>query len=287
MTKKLITNLSILLFSTLLISCSTSSSTVGTNATPVESAVPTSDLPSQPKLKTQSIEYKDGDATLEGYLAYDENITGKRPAVLVVHEWKGINDYIKNRTDELAKMGYVAFAPDIYGKGIRPTTNQEAGAQAGKYKSDRALMRSRVNAGFTVLRNNELADLNKTAAIGYCFGGTTVLELARSGTALNGFVSFHGGLDSPKPEDGKNIKGKVLILHGADDPTISPEDMTNFQNEMKTNAVDWQMVYYGGAVHAFSNPDSGNNKASGSAYNENAAKKSWEDMKEFFSEIFK
>lgn len=276
-----------LLFISVLSSC-TSNQTINNNPSVNnnQSSSPISNAASEPKLKTQSIEYKDGDTTLEGYLSYDENIQGKRPAVLVVHEWKGLDDYAKKRTDDLAKMGYIAFAADIYGKGIRPTTSQEAGAEASKYKSDRNLMRQRVNAGFNILKSNELTDQNKTAAIGYCFGGTTILELARSGTKLNGFVSFHGGLDSPNPEDGKNIKGKVLILHGADDPTISEKDMTAFQNEMKTNSVDWEMISYGGAVHAFSNPASGNNKASGAAYNENADKKSFNDMKIFFSDIF-
>lgn len=283
--RKFLINTTLILLSSLM-SCATPQPTDYKQPT-IPEDTPVTTLNQEVKLKTQTIEYKDGDTVLEGYLAYDENKVGKRPGVLVVHEWTGINNYAKNRTEELAKMGYVAFAADIYGKGIRPANPQEAGVQATKYRSDRALMRSRVNSGFNALKNNELTDQNKTAAIGYCFGGTTVLELARSGAVANGFVSFHGGLDSPTPEDGKNIKGKVLVLHGADDPSISPENMTAFQNEMKTNNVNWEMVYYGGAVHAFSNPETGNNKASGNAYDENAAKKSWEDMKVFFADIFK
>ena len=155
------------------------------------------------EIKTETIEYKDGDTTLEGYLAYDTATAGKAPAVLVVHQWKGLTDYEKKRCEMLAKLGYVAFAVDIYGKGIRPTTVAEAGAQAGKYKSDRALLRQRVNAGLAWLRKNERVDASHIAAIGYCFGGTTVIELARSGAEVAGVVSFHGGLDSPKPGDGR------------------------------------------------------------------------------------
>ena len=132
-------------------------------------------------LKTQTVEYKQGDTVLEGYLAYDGSLSGKRPGVLVVHEWKGLNDYAKRRADMLAKLGYVAFAADIYGKGIRPQTIEEAGAVAGKYKADRGLLRARVNAGLDVLRSQPNVDAAQLAAIGYCFGGTAVLELARSG----------------------------------------------------------------------------------------------------------
>ncbi|RYD72588.1 MAG: dienelactone hydrolase family protein, partial [Sphingobacteriales bacterium] len=208
----------------------------------------------QAQIKTQTIDYKDGETALEGYLAYDESVKGKRPAVLVVHEWMGITDYTKKRCEELAKMGYIAFAPDIYGKGIRPTNMKEAGAQAGKYKGDRNLMRSRVNAGLNWLQKQENVDTKKIAAIGYCFGGTTVLELARSGANILGVVSFHGGLDNPKPEDAKNIKAKVLVCHGAIDPNVPQEQVNAFMKEMNDAKVDYQFIAYSGAVHAFTNP---------------------------------
>ncbi len=241
----------------------------------------------QAQIKTQTVEYKDGGTVLEGYLAFDESVKGKRPAVMVVHEWMGITDYTKRRCEELAKMGYVAFAPDIYGKGIRPKTPQEAGAQAGKYKNDRNLMRSRVNAGLSWLQKHENVDAKKIAAIGYCFGGTTVLELARSGAQIAGVVSFHGGLDNPKPEDAKNIKTKVLVCHGAIDPHVPQEQVNAFMKEMNDAKVDYQFIAYSGAVHAFTNPNAGNDISKGAAYNEVADKRSWEDMKQFFAEIFK
>ncbi|MFN8575802.1 MAG: dienelactone hydrolase family protein [Candidatus Sericytochromatia bacterium] len=238
------------------------------------------------KLKTMNIEYKDGSQVLQGYLAYDDSIKAKKAGVLVVHEWMGLDNYAKTRTEQLAKMGYVAFAADIYGKGVIVKTPDEAGKMAGKYKSDRNLLRSRVIAGFNTLKNNKLVNQNKIAAIGYCFGGTTVLELARSGQKLNGVVSFHGGLDSPKPEDGKNIKTKVLALHGADDPFVPQKDVEAFQNEMRLGKVDWRMVIYGDAVHGFTNPKNGNDNSKGAAYNKNADLRSFKEMQEFFAEIF-
>lgn len=238
------------------------------------------------EIKTETVEYKDGDTTLEGYLAYDATIAGKRPAVLVVHQWKGLTDYEKKRCEMLAKLGYVAFAVDIYGKGIRPGTVQEAGAQAGKYKSDRALLRQRAKAGLAWLRKQERVDGKRIAAIGYCFGGTTVIELARSGADLAGVVSFHGGLDSPKPEDGKNIKCKVLALHGADDPFVPEKDLAAFEDEMRAAKVDWQLVQYGGAVHSFTDWNA-DGSMKGAQYNERADQRSWEDLQQFLTELFK
>ncbi|HSY10322.1 MAG TPA: dienelactone hydrolase family protein [Candidatus Dormibacteraeota bacterium] len=243
-------------------------------------------LTSRAAIHTETVDYKQGDTTLEGFLAYDDSISGKRPGVLIVHQWFGLTDYEKHRAEMLAQLGYVAFCADIYGKDARPKNVQEAGAQSGKYKSDRMLLRARVNAGLDVLQKNELVDTKRIAAIGYCFGGTTAIELARSGADLNGVVSFHGGLDSPTPADGKNIQCKILALAGADDPFQKPEDLTAFENEMRDSKVDWQIVFYGGAVHAFTQPDPGFANP-GAKYNEKADKRSWEAMKQFFAEIFK
>jgi len=238
-------------------------------------------------IQTKTVEYKQGDTTLEGFTAYDDAIKGARPGVLVVHQWLGLTDYEKHRAEMLAQLGYVAFCADIYGKGGRPQNTAEAGSQAGKYKSDRRLLRARVNAGLDALRQQPLVDPKRVAAIGYCFGGTTVLELARSGADLNGVVSFHGGLDSPTPADGKNIKCKLLVCHGADDPFSSPQDIAAFENEMRKGGVDWQLIKYGGAVHSFTQPNAGNDNSKGAAYNEKADKRSWEAMRQFFAEIFK
>jgi dienelactone hydrolase len=243
-------------------------------------------LLAQAEVRTEIIEYKQGDTTLEGYLAYDTAFQGKRPGVLVVHQWLGITDYEKRRAGMLAKLGYVAFCADIYGQGIRPKDTTQAGAEATKYKSDRALLRQRVKAGLDVLEKNELVDTKRVAAIGYCFGGTTVIELARSGADIVGVVSFHGGLDSPTPADGKNIKCKVLACHGADDPFVPAKDLAAFEDEMRAANVDWRLIKYGGAVHSFTQPDPGFVNP-GAKYNEKADKRSWEDMKVFFAEIFK
>ncbi|MBF0504857.1 MAG: dienelactone hydrolase family protein [Candidatus Omnitrophica bacterium] len=243
-------------------------------------------LPAWASLKTQTLEYKQGDAVLEGYLAYDDSFRGKRPGILVVHEWKGLNDYAKRRANMLAQLGYIAFAADIYGKGIRPQTIADAGAMAGKYKADRALLRARVIAGLQTLKAQSRVDPAQLAAIGYCFGGTAVLELARSGAGIKGIVSFHGGLSSPKPADALNIKAKVLILHGDADPFVKAEEVVSFEKEMTEARVNYQLIKYPGAMHGFSNPE---NKGvpPGALYNEAADQASWSEMKKFFKRLFR
>lgn len=243
-------------------------------------------ISTQAKIVTKTIDYKQGDTVLEGFVAYDDSISGKRPGVLVVHQWLGLTDYEKHRAEQLAALGYVAFCADIYGKGVRPKDTGEAGAQAGKFKSDRALLRARVNAGLDVLARDPLVDPKRMAAIGYCFGGTTVIELALSGADIAGVVSFHGGLDAPSPADAKNIKCKVLALAGADDPFQNPNDLAAFEQEMRDAKVDWQITFYGGAVHSFTQPNPGFVNP-GAHYNEKADKRSWQAMKDFFAEIFK
>ena len=243
-------------------------------------------LVARAELHTQPVEYQQGDTTLEGWVAYDTSFTNKRPGVLVVHQWKGLGDYEKKRAEMLAKLGYVAFCADIYGKGIRPHTVEEAGAQAGKYKGDRKLLRARANAGLDTLKQFEQVDARHVAAIGYCFGGTTVIELARSGAELSGVVSFHGGLDSPTPADGKNIRCKVLACHGADDPFVPAKDLTAFEDEMRSAKVDWQLMKFGGAVHSFTDWNMDGQALPGAQYNEHADKRSWVAMQQFFGEIF-
>lgn len=235
---------------------------------------------------TRTVEYQEGNTILEGYLAYDNSMQGKRPGILVVHEWTGPGDYVKGRAEQLARLGYVALAVDIYGKGIRPKNSDEAGAQAAIYRKDRPLMRRRITAGLEFLRHNELVDVNRIAAIGYCFGGGVALELARSGAEIAGVVTFHGSLDTPTPEDAKNIKCRVLVLHGADDPYVTADQVAAFEKEMRDAKVDWQLMEFGGAVHSFSNPASGNDPSKGVAYNASADRRSWEAMKLFFAEIF-
>jgi dienelactone hydrolase len=239
------------------------------------------------QIHTENLEYKDGSLTLEGFIAYDESFKDTRPGIIVVHEWTGINDYIKIRCEQLAKLGYFAFAADIYGKDNRPKSSEEAGKLAGKYKNDRQIMRKRINLALDEIKKQKFVNTDKISAIGYCFGGTVALELARSGADINGVVSFHGGLDTPNPEDAKNIKAKILVLHGGDDTFVPAEQVENFKKEMKDAGVDYQIFIYGGAVHSFTNPNSGNDPSKGAAYNEKADKRSWEAMKIFFDEIFK
>jgi len=241
-------------------------------------------MPAAAEVQTRIVEYRDGDTVLEGYLAWDDSFGDKRPGVLVVHEWYGLNEYAKSRARQLAEMGYLAFAADIYGKGRRASNRQEAAALTGPFREDRGLMRSRARAALQVLKTQAMVAPNHVAAIGYCFGGTCVLELARSGADFQAAVSFHGGLSTPEPRDAKNIKAKVLVLHGAADPHVPMKEVAAFAEEMESADVDWQLVMYGGAVHAFSNPDSGDDPSSGAAYDADADRRSWEHMKLFFSE---
>ncbi len=237
------------------------------------------------KMVTQAVDYQDGEITLEGYLAYDDSIHGKRPGILVVHEWNGLGPYVQGRCEQLAKLGYVAFAPDIYGKGVRPSTFDACKAESSKYYANRNLLRKRVNLGLDQLEKNEMVDRTKIAAIGYCFGGATVLELGRSGADIAGIVTFHGGLDNPSPLDAKNIKAKVLICQGGADKFTLPA-MPGFKKEMDDAKVDYKIVTYDGAVHGFTNPD---NKGTvpGLKYDAKADKASWNEMKKFFEKIFK
>ena len=243
-------------------------------------------LPAQAKLHTEVVEYKDGEVPLKGYLAYDEAVQDKRPAIIIVHDWKGEGPFVRERAEQLAKMGYIAFAIDMYGKGVRPETTEDAATQAGIYKGDRALMQRRARSAYELLRQHPLTDSSRMAAIGYCFGGTTVLEMARAGMDLLGVVSFHGGLSTPNPEKTAGVKAKVLALHGADDPYVPADEVKAFQEEMNKAKVDWQMVFYSHAVHSFTNPQAGNDNSKGAAYNEEAARWSWLAMQDFFKEIF-
>ncbi len=281
--------LSALLSALVLAACSSQPATPNASnpsAAP-SSAATASPAPASKNIQTQTIEYKQGDQVLEGYLAYDANLQGKRPGVLVIHEWTGLNDFVRGQARQLAEMGYVAFAADIYGKGIRPQPPVASGQEATKYYNDRNLAKARANAGFEVLRSQANVDAGKTAAIGYCFGGSMALELARSGADADGFVVFHGGL-RPTESEGKNIKGKVLVLNGADDTAVPATDIAKFKTEMDAGGVDWQLINYSNTVHAFTNPDSGarTGPTDNAAYNAESARRSWEAMKDFFAEIF-
>src|SRR5580692_5130820 len=241
-------------------------------------------IKAQGAIHTETVEYKQGDTTLEGYLAYDDSISGKRPGVLIIHQWMGLTDYEKMRARMLAEMGFVAFCADIYGKGIRPTSVKDAGAQAGKYKGNRELLRARVSAGLDALKQNELVDTSHVAAIGYCFGGTTVLELARSGADLSGVVSFHGHLATAAPAQPGAVKTRILVCAGADDPFVPLDQIEAFEHEMDAAAVHWEGNVYSGAKRSFTNPGADQFRVPGLAYNREADLSSWDAMQVFFKE---
>ncbi len=239
-------------------------------------------------IKTETVAYKEGAAPLEGYLAYPTDTApgAKLPAVVVFHDWMGLGPGTKRRAEQLAELGYVAFAADVYGQGVRPENPGDAGKLAGKFKEDRPLMRARAQAALGYVVSTGRVDVTKTVAMGYCFGGTVALELGRSGAAVAGIVTFHGGLATPHPEDAKNIKGRVLALHGADDPYVKADEVLAFEEEMRQAHVDWQLKAYGGAVHAFAVKEAGSDPSKGAAYNPKADARSWVDLQAFLRELF-
>ncbi|MHC4937669.1 MAG: dienelactone hydrolase family protein [Planctomycetota bacterium] len=234
----------------------------------------------------EKVTYKDGDTVLEGAVAYDDQAKGKRPGVLVVHQWMGVTDHERTMAKRLAELGHVAFVADIYGQGIRPKNAQEARTEATKYRGgDGKLFRQRLHAGLAALKAQKNVDATKLGAIGFCFGGGGVLELARSGADVKGVVSFHGGLKTKAPAQEGKVMAKVLVCHGADDPLVPDEDVVAFLKEMRAAKVDFQLNAYGGAVHSFTQPSA--NRKGVAEYHEKAAKRSWRDMKGFFAECFR
>jgi len=239
------------------------------------------------RIITRTMEYRQDGTVMRGFLAYDDGLKAKRPGVLVVHEWWGLNDFARERAVKLAGLGYVALAADMYGGGATTTDREEAGKLAGALLKNPDLLRARAQAAFKVLVADPRVDPKRPAAIGFCFGGTTVLELAYSGADLAGVVSFHGGLPRPQPGDLKRLKASILVLHGAEDPHVPAADITAFEQAMRQAGADWQMVFFGGAVHSFTNPAAGDHKASGAAYDARAARRAWRYMQEFFRDIWR
>jgi len=238
-------------------------------------------------MQTKTLEYRDSATTCVGYLAYDERADGKRPGVVLFPEATGINERLMERARRLGELGYVALAADPYGNGAQASDLAQALAMMNGVRSDSGRWRARARAALDALTAQVNVDPARCAAIGYCFGGSTSLELARSGAALAAVVSFHGGLESPKPEDAANIKAKVLVCHGADDPLVPPAQVAAFEEQMRKTKVDWQVHIYGGALHSFTNPDAdkvGNPAAF--AYNAAADRRSWNAMLELFGETF-
>lgn len=232
------------------------------------------------------IAYTDGNQKLEGLLATPKKSLKNKPGVLLLPAWMGIDNNAKENASELAKLGYIAFVADIYGIDKRPKDTKEAGQQAGYYKTNYKEYQKRIQLALDQLIKAG-ANPDKIAVIGYCFGGTGAIEAARSNMNVQGVVSFHGGLGRDASRTIEPIKPKVLVLHGADDFFVPETDIKAFQDEMRKANADWQMIYYADAVHAFTHKDAGNDKSKGAAYNEKAAKRSWQAMKDFFEEVLK
>jgi dienelactone hydrolase len=239
-----------------------------------------------PELHTEAVEYKHGDVVLEGWLVWDAAESGKRPGVIVVHEWKGHGPYVRQRAEQLAKLGYVAFAIDMYGKGVFAKDHVEAGKLAGVFLKDRTMMRERAAAGLERFKKVDVLDTSKIAAIGYCFGGTTVLEMARSGQDVRAVASFHGNLSTPTPAEAGQVKAKVAVFHGSADPHVKPELVTAFTEEMNKARADWFLVSFGGALHSFTVKEA-NAPEQGMAYDEKADLRSWAMLEALLADAFK
>jgi dienelactone hydrolase len=235
-------------------------------------------------MASREIAYALDGAGLTGYFAWDAAAPGPRPGVLVVHQWRGVTDYERKRCDMLAELGYAAFACDVFSPemvGDLPEAGQKGMAAM---RSDLPLFRRRVGAGLDVLKAQPEVDAAQVAAIGYCFGGAGVLELARSGAELAGVVSFHGGLKSALPAAEGGIKCKVLICHGAYDPHIGPDQVQAVEEELRAAGADWQLIAYGGAYHSFTDWDA--NRPGQAEYNPVVDRRSWGAMRQFFAELF-
>lgn len=230
------------------------------------------------------VAYADADQKLEGLLAQPKKEVKNKAGVLLLPAWMGIDNNAKENAMELAKMGYITFVADIYGVDKRPQNTKEAGQQAGYYKKNYQDYHKRIQLALDQLIKAG-ANPAKIAVIGYCFGGTGAIEAARTNLKVQGAVSFHGGLGRNATRSIEPIVPKVLVLHGADDFFVPEAEIKAFHDEMNKAKADWQMVYYADAVHAFTHKDAGNDKSKGTAYNEKAAKRSWEAMKQFFTEI--
>lgn len=245
--------------------------------------------PLRAEVVSREVQYDANGIRLIGYLAYDDAVQGKRPGVLVVHEWWGLNDYARSRARQLAELGYTALAVDMYGDGKQANHPDQAGAFASQLSERPDEVKARFNAGLELLKAQDSTDDDHIAAIGYCFGGGVVLNMARLGTDIDGVVSFHGSLASDIEAKPGHVKAKVLVLHGADDPFVPQDDVQNFKEEMEAAGVDYKFIAYPGAVHSFTNPDAdraGKEFNLPLAYNAEADKESWHEMQTFFERIF-
>lgn len=234
--------------------------------------------------QTKEIEYKDGEQVLSGISVKPSKPTPNKPGVLILPAWMGIDDHAKDSANRLAALGYITFIADIYGKDKRPTNYAEAGQKAGYFKSNIKEYQIRIKLALDQLIKQG-ANPDNIVVMGYCFGGTGAIEAARTNMKVKGIVSFHGGLGRDEKRDIETIKPKVLVLHGADDPYESKQEVDYFQEEMRKAKADWQMVFYANAVHAFTDKNAGNDNSKGAAYNELADNRSWRELLAFLKEI--
>jgi dienelactone hydrolase len=232
-----------------------------------------------------TVVYRDDEAVLEAFFAFDDAYSGRRPAVLISHAWGGRDNFVADKARKLAGLGYVGFALDMYGKGILGSSKEENAKLMQPFMEDREKLQQRMKAALTAVKQLPWVDDSKIAAMGFCFGGLCVLDLARTGADIKGVVSFHGLLDVPDNAQGNKIKTKILALHGHDDPMVSPKQVLAFQEEMTQAGADWQFVTYGHTVHAFTNPVA-NDPDFGTIYQADADRRSWIAMQNFFAEIF-
>jgi len=244
----------------------------------------------EPRILGKAVDYSAQGVVMKGYLAYDESITGKRPGVLVVHEWWGLNDYARKRARMLAELGYTALAVDMYGDGKQAMHPDDAKAFSSELMKNFDVGKARFVAAMEFLKQQASVDPSRIAAIGYCMGGGVVLHMARQGVELKGVASFHGSLTAVKPAQSGVIKAKILVLNGGADKFITPEQIEAFKQEMKAAGADFQFISYPGALHSFTNPEAtelGKKFDMPVAYNAKADKESWDEMKNFLSTIFK
>lgn len=238
-------------------------------------------------VQTKTIKYKDGDQECIGFLAWDDAATGKLPGVLVVHEWWGLNDYARDRAKQLAALGYIAFAADMYGDGKTVDHPKDAGEMAGKVRANVAAWRKRAELSLDVLKSQPQCDATKLAAIGYCFGGSTALQLAYAGADLKAVGTFHAALPTPTADEAKAIKARVLVCHGEADSFIPPMAIASFRKALDAAGVKFEFTAYPGAVHSFTVPDAGKHNNPGMQYQKDADEKSWAAMKALFFETLK
>ena len=236
-------------------------------------------------MRAESLEYQDGDVTLKGFVALDDQSDHKRPGILVMPEAFGLGQQAKNRALRLASLGYAALAGDPYGNGLEVSDLQQAIQHAGAIREDNAKFRQRIRAGLDALMALPQVDTDRLAVMGYCMGGSCSLEMARDGAPLRGVVSFHGALETASPAEPGTVQAKVLVCHGADDPFVPVEHVNAFEEEMTKAGVDWQLISYGGTVHSFTNPEA-DGSIEGICYNKQADERSWQAMRAFFDEIF-